>query len=159
MELSQEIKNITEVIKENVKIKGEIVEKDELDKGERQLLNFGHTIGHAVEQLSKYEIPHGNAVAVGMSYITRAAVRKGLCPPECLDILEKLLRAFSLPMKCEFSPREIYEAALSDKKRDADTLTEVIPLKIGECVLQQMPVSDLLSWIEIGASVRERDLT
>lgn len=142
--------NISEIIAENIKIKRSVVERDEFDTGERQLLNFGHTIGHAIESLSNFEITHGNAVAIGMSIITRAAVRKGVCPPECFSVLENLLKKNNLPMHTDFSPKKIYHAALTDKKRTGDTITEVIPRAVGECALQKMPVAELLDWIEMG---------
>jgi len=137
------------IIEENIKIKRDIVQKDEFDKNERQLLNFGHTIGHAIERLSNFEISHGNAVAIGMSIITRAAVRKKFCPPECQTIIEKLLEAFNLPTQTNYEPQDIFNVALTDKKRMGDTITEVIPIKKGECILQKMPVNDLLDWIAL----------
>ncbi|MCL2049218.1 MAG: 3-dehydroquinate synthase [Defluviitaleaceae bacterium] len=145
-------KSPAEIIRENVKIKGEIVQQDEFDTGERQLLNFGHTIGHALERLSNFKISHGSAVAIGMNLITRAAVKKGFCPPECAEILERLLRAFKLPLRTDFSPNEIFNAALTDKKRNADFLTEVVPVRVGECVLCKMPVNELLDWIAVAMS-------
>ncbi|MCL2456755.1 MAG: 3-dehydroquinate synthase [Defluviitaleaceae bacterium] len=143
-------KNIIRIVEENIKIKGEIVTRDELDTGERQLLNFGHTIGHAIETLSNFKLSHGKAVAIGMAIITRAAAKKNFCPPECSEILHALLKKNSLPSETKFSAREIFSAALADKKRDADTITEVLPKKIGECVLRKMPVHELLDWIETG---------
>jgi 3-dehydroquinate synthase len=64
--------------------------------------------------------------------------------------LERLLKRNGLPRETDFSPREIFNAALTDKKRVADTITEVIPKKFGECVLHKMPVNELLHWIETG---------
>lgn len=143
--------NIEEIIAENIIIKRDIVQNDEFDTGERMLLNFGHTIGHAIEKLSHYKIPHGNAVAIGMTIITRAAVDKNECPPECLKILTQLLQKYNLPTKTEYKPNAIFEAALTDKKRMGEMITEVIPTAIGNCKLKKMPVDELLSWIEIGA--------
>jgi len=148
--------SLHEIIEANIQIKCDIVQKDPFDTGERQLLNFGHTISHAIEKLSRFEIPHGNAVAVGMSIITRAAVRKNFCPPECQSILESLLKKFVLPIQTGFSPKDLYEAALTDKKRMGDTLTEVIPRAIGHCELHKMPVTDLLDWIQTGYDIAEQ---
>jgi len=138
------------IISENVKIKRDIVQQDEFDTGERQLLNFGHTIGHAIELLSDFAISHGSGVAIGMAIITRAAVKRGVCPPKCLEVLEELLGKYNLPMACEFSAEKIFQAALTDKKRTGDTITEVIPCDVGVCVLEKMPVDELLQWIEDG---------
>jgi 3-dehydroquinate synthase len=141
--------NMPEIIEENVKIKRDVVQRDERDTGERQLLNFGHTIGHAIEKLSNYEISHGQAVAIGMYTITRAAVKKNFCPPEILTTLENMLDAQLLSKTTTFSATEIFQASLSDKKRTGDYITEVIPHKLGECVLRKMPVDELQEWILI----------
>ncbi|MCL2356411.1 MAG: 3-dehydroquinate synthase [Defluviitaleaceae bacterium] len=138
---------LADVIEANVKIKRDIVQRDEFDTGERQLLNFGHTIGHAVEKLSSFKISHGSAVAIGMSIITKSAVQKGQCAPECAEILENLLQKYNLPTHTDFSPQEIFEASLSDKKRTGGFIIEVIPRSPGVCELVKMPVGDLLDWI------------
>jgi len=139
--------NITEIIEANVNIKRDVVQKDEFDTGERQLLNFGHTIGHAIEKLSNFDVSHGNAVAIGMSIITRAAVKKGVCPQECLDVLDGLLQKFNLPNSTNFPTDAIFNAALQDKKRTGDTITEVIPVSVGNCELKKIPVRELLEWM------------
>jgi len=139
--------NLAELIAANVKIKRDIVQLDEFDTGERQLLNFGHTIGHAIENLSGFEVSHGRAVAIGMHMVTRAAVKKGVCPPECLTILEELLAKFELPRETNFPAEKIFTAALTDKKRTADTITEVIPVAPGVCELKKIPVGELMEWI------------
>jgi 3-dehydroquinate synthase len=145
--------NLEKIIAENIIIKRDIVQRDEFDTGERQLLNFGHTIGHAVEKLSKYEISHGTAVAMGMSIITNAAVKKKICPHECLTVLKKMLNTFNLSNQFYFSSENIYQACLTDKKRMGDTITEVIPTALGVCELRKMPVAELIEWIEMGVSV------
>ncbi len=145
--LSQQLE---EVVALCVDMKRVIVEKDEFDRGERQLLNFGHTIGHAIEACSNYTIPHGKAVAMGMLAITRAAVRRGLCPFESLTTLQQLLLRFELPTETSFSPEEILEAALKDKKRTGGTMTLVIPSGLGQCTLYEILVSELEDFIREG---------
>jgi 3-dehydroquinate synthase len=147
---SQLAQELAEIIEKKEKIKRTVVERDELDTGERQLLNFGHTIGHAIEKLSGFEISHGNAVAIGMNIITRAAVKRNACPPECLSILQELTQKFNLSGTSPFAPHEIFMASLSDKKRMGNYITEVIPRAVGECVLHKMPVNELSDWIEEG---------
>ena len=73
------VPQISAIIEENVKIKRDIVQRDEFDTGERQLLNFGHTIGHAIEKLSDFQISHGSAVAIGMAIITQAEIGRASC--------------------------------------------------------------------------------
>ena len=139
-----------EVIAQCVSIKRDVVVRDEFDTGERQLLNLGHTLGHAIEGCSDYEISHGRAVAIGMAMITRAAVRAGLCPPDCQTRLEALLARYDLPDRCTFTAGELLSFALGDKKRSGDTLTLVIPTGIGTCRLHPIPVEELVQWIEWG---------
>ena len=142
--------HLAEVIVDCVSIKRDVVQEDVFDVGERQLLNFGHTVGHAIEKLSGYGVSHGRAVAAGMGVMTRAAARKNLCPPECQTALEAALERFGLPNRTGYAPKALYEAALNDKKRAGGNITEVVPCAIGKCVLRNMPVGELLEWIELG---------
>ena len=141
-----------EIIARCLAIKRDIVCEDELDTGKRMLLNFGHTIGHAIEKLSNYEISHGLAVAIGMAIDTRAAVSQWFCPPECLSVLEELLAKYNLPNTTEFTPVQLYEAALSDKKRTGGSITNVTPREHGNCGLNTLPVAELYEWIQSGMS-------
>ena len=144
--------NPDELIEKCVRMKRDLVQRDELDTGERMLLNFGHTIGHAIEKLSEYTISHGFAVAAGMSIDTRAAFRKGLCTKECLDVLSDLLERFGLPRGTNYTARELYEAALHDKKREGDEITITAPCAFGKSELKKITVASLLDWIETGAA-------
>ena len=138
------------VIARCVEMKRDVVEGDEFDTGRRQLLNLGHTFAHSIEKLSDYAIPHGSAVAIGMMRITRAAVKKGLCPQDCLDALEALLKKYNLPLETQYSPEQLAEVALSDKKRAGDTLTLVVPCAWGESALKPVPVNELADWARSG---------
>ena len=138
------------VIARCVEMKRDVVEGDEFDTGRRQLLNLGHTFAHSIEKLSDYAIPHGSAVAIGMMRITRAAVKKGLCPQDCLDALEALLKKYNLPLETQYSPEQLAEVALSDKKRAGDTLTLVVPCAWGESALRPVPVAELADWARAG---------
>jgi len=148
---------LAEVISTCITIKRDIVQNDVRDTGERQLLNFGHSLAHAIEKLSAYEVSHGKAVAIGMGIMTRAAERKKLCPPDCSDKLKRLLAMYGLPDALQlaglpYSPCALYEAALSDKKRSGSGITEIVPVAVGECVLKTMHIDELLQWIELGLS-------
>lgn len=132
--------------------KRDLVEQDERDTGSRQLLNLGHTIGHAVEACSGYQISHGKAVAIGLAAITRAAIQKELCPSSVLPSLLALLERFGLPTHTDFPPEALCEKALSDKKRTGETLTLVVPTAWGQSVLHPIPISDLLSWLRLGVA-------
>ncbi len=139
--------DINDVIEICVTAKRDIVAVDEKDTGIRQLLNFGHTPAHGIELLSQFTISHGSAVAIGMTMMTKAAVKKGLCEKTAFDTLLALLRKFSLPEVLVFSAEEIAAAALGDKKRTGDEITLVIPEKAGKCVLKKIPVNELYSFL------------
>ena len=138
------------VITRCVEIKRDVVCADERDTGERQLLNFGHTFGHAVEQRSDFTIPHGSAVAVGMALMTKAAVKKGLCDPDCLVILKTLLTRYNLPFSTSFSEDELFDTVLTDKKRLSDQLTLVVPRKPGRCDLMKLPIAEVRKFLHLG---------
>ena len=119
----------------------------------QQLLNLGHTLGHAVEACSAFAVSHGKAVAIGMTLITRAAVSFGLCPAEALPRLQSLLKKYRLPDATEYEAQALYEKTLSDKKRTGSTIRLVVPTAWGRSQLHQVAVPDLLQWIEKGLSL------
>lgn len=144
--------NIEYVIKRCVELKRDVVNRDEFEKGERKLLNFGHTIGHAVEKCSNLTISHGNAVAIGMVIATKGAYELGMSEEDYSDILIPILKKNNLPISCEFSAQELYKASLSDKKRSLDTMSLIVPEEYGLCKIMKLPVEDLLNFIEKGMS-------
>ena len=133
-----------------MKIKRDVVTEDEFDLGTRQLLNFGHTIGHAIEKCSGYSWYHGMAVAVGMAMMIRACRKKNICDEECLNMAELLLKKFGLPQDCEYPAEALLEAAVSDKKRSGGTITLVLPESFGVCTLQKTPFEQLGELIALG---------
>ncbi len=142
--------NIEYVIKRCVEIKRDIVNRDEFEKGERKLLNFGHTIGHAIEKCSNLTISHGNAVAIGMVIATKGAYEIGMSDEDFSDILISILKKNDLPTACEYSAEELYKASLSDKKRSLDTMSLIVPEEYGLCKIMKLPVEDLQNFIEKG---------
>ncbi len=94
-----------------IRIKQEVVEADERDTGVRQLLNFGHTIGHAIEKCSSYSIRHGHAVAIGMVLATRASLRMGWSKEDCCKPLTALLEKLGFSLECPYSAALLTEAA------------------------------------------------
>ncbi|MCL2545620.1 MAG: 3-dehydroquinate synthase [Oscillospiraceae bacterium] len=139
-----------EIIAASVTIKRDIVRRDEFDRGERQLLNFGHTVGHAIEHLSNFAIPHGYAVAIGMVVEMKAAVAQGFCAVECVDVLQALLERFDLPVRTDYTAEALANAALHDKKRTGGDITIVVPRKLGHCELQKISVEKLKDWMALG---------
>lgn len=133
-----------------VEIKADIVGRDEFDHGERKLLNYGHTIGHSVEKLSGYSITHGHAVAVGMYVIARAACAAGLCSPDVAHDTEKALLSWDLPTSCEWDYTTLAKAAVHDKKIEGEKISLLIPKRIGEAYIFDIPVGKLTDFIGAG---------
>ncbi len=135
--------NLEYVITRCVELKRDIVNADEKEKGVRALLNFGHTVGHAIEKCSGYKIPHGSAVAVGMVIISRAAYKCSFCDENYTDIIVSLNKKYSLPVSTDFSASELSSAAMADKKRAGDKIKLIIPETLGNCVIKSVPTSEL----------------
>ena len=124
-----DIDTMCEVIAGSCRIKAAVVEKDEKESGLREILNFGHCVGHAVESLSAYTIPHGKCVSMGMC----AALRLSNIPKNEYDKALGLMEFLGLPVKIDISnPREIVSTMYKDKKTHSDTLRVVLLKKIGE---------------------------
>lgn len=139
-----------EVIARCVELKRDVVACDEFDKGERQKLNLGHTIGHGVEAQSHFTVSHGQAVSIGMAIVSRAGKALGICAPTVCDEIIEVLSHFDLPTKTGCPAQALYTCALSDKKRAGDTVNLIVPKAIGDCVIRPTPVEDLKSFIEAG---------
>ena len=141
-----------DVIERCVSIKRDLVEEDEFDRGSRRLLNLGHSFGHAVEACSGYEILHGQAVAIGMAMIARAAAEKGICTFAVAEKIRAGIRALSLPTETEIPAAALLEALLRDKKRSGDTMNLVVPERIGSCRVEKVPVEELGDWLRLGGA-------
>jgi 3-dehydroquinate synthase len=123
-----------------VKIKRDLVEADEFDNGDRALLNFGHTIGHAIEKLAGFSgFSHGIAVANGMVIITKLSEKMGLTKPGTSERIENLNKKFGINRDITFSKDKIAEAAGSDKKRGGGDISLVFCKEPGVSFTYKMP--------------------
>lgn len=146
---TQDIRSsIDELVRRNIEIKASFVCGDEREHGQRKLLNFGHTLGHAVERCSSYSVPHGEAVAIGMTLICRAAEKLGHSPAGTLDTVQSLLRRFALPCACPFTAEELYHAATADKKRTGDSIDIVILDEPGRAKTLRLTLNELREFTE-----------
>ncbi|MEY8368287.1 3-dehydroquinate synthase [Anaerovoracaceae bacterium 42-11] len=138
------------VIERCVSIKKSVVEADERDMGLRQILNFGHTIGHGLEKLSAFSIPHGKAIAKGMIVEAKAAFRQGLTSVDISGELTEILTDLGFDLSIDYPLEDLYRFALMDKKISGDKITMIIPESIGKCRLQKISLSELRKFIELG---------
>jgi len=132
-----------EVIFRCISMKRDLVERDERDTGERQLLNFGHTVGHAIEKASAYAISHGKAVALGMLIEARGAFCAGFAEEDCSGPIRRALEANHLPTACPFPAEALLDTMLRDKKVRSGRIQLALPRAIGRCELYELDVDAL----------------
>ena len=137
-------KELSHLIQQNVKIKVKIVQKDELEQNERKLLNFGHTIGHAIEKQNR--LPHGHAITHGMVYASKLSNK--LTNFEKTDQIINLLKKYNLPTSTHFNSAQIIKNISMDKKRNGDTINFILLDKIGKGIIYPINISDLKKWID-----------
>lgn len=144
-----DIRDISQsIIEQCVSIKRDVVEADEFDKGERMLLNFGHTLAHSIEQYYNYTgITHGKAVAVGMRMITQLAEKRGEAREGLAKRLTECLERYKLNVKIEPTAPELGEACLNDKKRESGNISIIICKDVGDSRAVKMPVDSFLSFL------------
>ena len=123
------------------------IENDFTEKGERMLLNFGHTVGHSIEKLSNYEVPHGSAVAIGMVVVTKAYEKANGLDNTMSERLIKTLKNYNLPVSCEYTLVDLAEQAISDKKRAGKKISVLLPETIGNSIIQDMTMDEWIAYI------------
>ena len=142
--------NIKDVIAECVSIKRDVVQNDEHDTGERMILNFGHTFGHAIEKYLGYgNISHGKAVAIGMYMISSAAEKQGLISSGTAQKLKNCLEANSLPYSLDITAEDIYSLSIGDKKRTSDEIRVILCSEPGNCSIKPMKLDEYRKFLEL----------
>ena len=122
-----------DLVARSIEIKSDVVARDERELGVRKILNFGHTLGHAIEHMSGYSILHGEAVAVGMVLESRIAERLGLAEPGTASRVESVVRDFGLPTSKpeRMSASDVIDATHGDKKARGGKAEYALPARIG----------------------------
>lgn len=139
--LNHDPDTITQMVYEAVKIKAQVVEADEKEKGERRLLNFGHTFAHAIEKTSG--ALHGNAVAIGMVLAAKVSRQLGMISREDLKIIVSTVKRYGLPVRSDIPVPDLFGAMKQDKKREGDGIHLVLLEKIGQAVTRKFSYSEL----------------
>jgi len=145
--LSKEPDALGRVIRRSCEIKADVVAHDEREGGLRAILNYGHTVGHAVEALTNYTgYRHGEAVSMGMVVAAKLAHKTGLCGMDVPAKLESLLSGLGLPVKLPgLSPDAVLNAMTLDKKSEGGKVKMVLPRAIGEVVVTDGWDADVLA--------------
>lgn len=127
------------LIERNARIKAKVVQQDEFEKNERRLLNFGHTLGHALE--NQYALSHGQAVAIGMTYACHIA--EELCGFKQTARVVAVLERYGLPTYTSFDKQKAMDVLRMDKKRERKEMNYILLEKIGKGVVQSIPLIQL----------------
>lgn len=140
-ELYSDTEALSRFVLDAVNVKAAIVARDERERGMRRLLNLGHTLGHAIEKLT-HSLNHGEAVAVGMSLIAHAAVRRGVLEASEAQRIDNLLVKLGFDIVPPVPVTEILRELKHDKKREDDTIHIVLPEHIGVCRVEKMSIEE-----------------
>lgn len=141
---------LSEVIETCCKNKLYVVQQDEKDTGLRLTLNFGHTLGHALEKCDGVHIPHGHAVAIGMAVITQSSEKLGYTKKGTYDEIVELLKSFSLPYEMiDANIKEIFEFAKRDKKTFNAQLKLILLEEVGKCFIKPIALEESDEYLQL----------
>lgn len=132
---------LEKIVAGSASIKVEIVQSDVTEQGDRKLLNFGHTLGHAIEKITG--MLHGEAIAIGMVMAARLSLNLGFLDAEEAFRLERMIATAGLPVKTDILPDDLYETVLRDKKRTGDSIHFILLRSIGEAFIHKMDLHSL----------------
>ncbi len=132
---------IADLIEKNVEIKTSVVVNDEFEKGDRKLLNFGHTIGHAIENL--HGIPHGHAVSIGMVAACNLSVQLNNFHADDAAKIVRLLARYHLPVDVETDHAKVFDVLKMDKKRQGDGVQFILLNTIGSAEIKYISLTEL----------------
>lgn len=135
---------LEDIVAMNVSDKAGVVREDENDNGRRQILNYGHTVGHVIERDSGYTKPHGICVAKGMGIMIDACVRAGTLSEGDAMRMKDLLKLYKLPVSDDITPEAIVAGAMNDKKKRGSNLSVILVNKIGEAEIRKMTPEEFM---------------
>ncbi|MGI6031709.1 MAG: 3-dehydroquinate synthase [Eubacteriales bacterium] len=137
-------RHMEELVTRCVDCKRQVVEQDENDTGLRMILNFGHTVGHGVEKVAQFtQVTHGQGVAIGMVAAMKLGETAGITPSGLHRQLADWLEEYGLPTQLPYSVEQVFEAMLSDKKKQGDAIRFVFAEKPGQVCVRPVPVEEL----------------
>lgn len=135
---------LCDLIQRNTLLKTKVVQQDEFESGDRKLLNFGHTLGHAIENM--YELSHGQAISIGMTYACH--ISQQLTGFKQTERVTSLLSKYGLPTYAEFDKVKAFKILQKDKKKAKSEMSYVLLDKIGKGVVKNIPLTELKNIIE-----------
>ena len=132
-------KELSALIQRNALLKTKVVQQDEFEKGDRKLLNFGHTLGHALE--NQYELPHGQAISIGMAYASQLSQK--FTGFKNVDLVVSLLDRYGLQTFAEFDKGKVINVLKMDKKKTKDSIHFILLEKVGKAFIKEISIQQL----------------
>lgn len=145
---------LADVVARNVEIKRDVVDADERERGLRQTLNLGHTLGHAIESASGFSLGHGSCVAAGLCMVARASARMGWCSDETSARILACVEAHGLPTGSDVPTETLMGYVGHDKKRHGDSVNLVVPTEPGRVEVRRVALGELERIVELGRGAR-----
>jgi len=135
----QKKKQLAALVQRNALLKIKVVQSDEFELGQRRLLNFGHTLGHALE--NQYELTHGQAISIGMAFAARLSQqRTGFRQPQrVVDLLDR----YGLPTDARYKKEKVLHLLAGDKKKEGDSIRFILLQRIGRALIEPIPLKEL----------------
>ncbi|NTS43359.1 3-dehydroquinate synthase [Flavisolibacter sp. BT320] len=130
---------LQKLVQRNALLKAKVVKEDEFEKDRRRLLNFGHTLGHAVEK--QYALMHGEAVAIGMAFASKLSAEAAQFKAN--DKLIGVIDQYGLPITAGYNKQKVFDVLVSDKKREGEQMNFVLLEKIGKAIVKKIPLQEL----------------
>lgn len=134
---------LQKLIQRNALIKIKVVQQDEFEQGQRKLLNFGHTLGHAIE--NQYQLMHGEAVAIGMCFAARLS--QELLGFKGGERLVSVIDRYGLPVLADYDKEKVFEVLSSDKKKEDDAINFILLQRIGKGVIEKVKLKQLYKFL------------
>jgi len=138
----KDLVSLKKLVRRNAVIKSDVVKADEFETGERKLLNFGHTVGHAIENM--YQFSHGQAISIGMT--VACGLSAELTGFKDTERVVKVLTRYGLPTYTDYDKARAFYILKMDKKKDADKMNFVLLKSIGKAVVYPIPLDELEKW-------------
>lgn len=143
--IARDYQTLKEMIFVSCNIKRCVVENDPKEKGERALLNFGHTLGHAIEKVKNFELLHGECVAVGMAAASYLSMNKGYISKEAYSHILSVISEFKLPVTVDgIDAKEVIKATLNDKKMDSGVIKFILLKSVGNGIIDRTITQELM---------------
>jgi 3-dehydroquinate synthase len=133
------------LVQRNALLKGKVVVNDPFEQGDRKLLNFGHTLGHALE--NQYQLSHGEAISIGMCFAVYASQRYANFKQA--DAVVALLSQYQLPTQLSFDPKSTFDILKMDKKRASSDIRYILLQRIGKGYIQPIPLKDIAGLLSV----------